>query len=49
MPFTLGPNLINNANISTPIIDPYYFTAYPLSVNGWTTKGKYVEIIDACL
>ncbi len=47
--FTLGDNLINNSDISYPVIKPSYYRHYPLTINGWTSKFKIVEYIDTCM
>lgn len=40
--FTLDSNIIQNPNITTPIISPASAADYPLSQAGWTTSVLYV-------
>jgi hypothetical protein len=48
--FTLGPNLIVNGNLSTPVIQPpLYWANYPREINGWRTKVKNVEYISGII
>ena len=47
--FILGSNLVNNSNITSPVIKPNYFADYSLEMNGWKTKGTYIEYTEPCL
>ena len=40
---------IDNLLFSSPIISPNYYADYSLEMNGWKTKGIYVEYTNACL
>lgn len=47
--YKLGPNLVTNPNISNPVIAPKQYANFPGSIEGWATKGKFVEYIEATL
>lgn len=40
--FTLDSNIIQNPNITTPVISPASAVDYSLSQAGWTTSVTYV-------
>ena len=40
--FTLGNNIVDNSNITSPKISPDYYKLFNGEVNSWRTKGKYI-------
>jgi hypothetical protein len=47
--YNLSANMVANPNVSTPVVAPSTDRKFDGSIEGWSTKVKFVEYIDATL